>query len=173
MEGIIMNTTLISTVSDTTESATVPNDTHTLTANAVFQSAVRIYWEDTDAGGIVYHAKYLHFFERARTEWLRHFNIEQHAMKLATGGVFVVQSLQIRYALPSFLDDELIIHTVIESLENVSCTMRQKAMRHKNGEDILIADCSIRLVFIDSSSSQPIKMPALVYDALHPLLPIK
>jgi acyl-CoA thioester hydrolase len=143
----------------------------TLSANAVFQNNVRIYWEDTDAGGVVYHAKYLHFFERARTEWLRHFNIEQHAMKQLTGGVFVVQSLQVRYALPAFLDDVLSIHTVIETLGNASCTLRQKATRTKDGAEVLIADCSIRLGFVDSTSSQPMRLPALVYDALHPLLP--
>lgn len=154
------------------QSTVQSNSSHTLTANAVFQNTVRIYWEDTDAGGVVYHAKYLHFFERGRTEWLRHFNIDQHAMKLSTGGAFMVQSLQIRYALPAFLDDELTIHTVIESLENASCTMRQKAIRFKNAEEHLIADCSIRLVFVNTNNSQPMRMPALVYDTLHPLLPL-
>jgi acyl-CoA thioester hydrolase len=168
-----MSTSLIPIPNNANDSTGTANNSHHLTANAVFNNTVRIYWEDTDAGGVVYHAKYLHFFERARTEWLRHFNIEQYEMKLTTGGMFVVQSLQIRYVLPAFLDDELTIHTVIESLENTSCTMRQKATRHKHGEDILIADCSIRLVFVDSINCKPMRMPALIYDVLHPLLPAK
>ncbi len=134
----------------------------------VFEFPVRMYWEDTDAGGIVYHARYLHFFERARTEWLRHLRIEQQAMKLATGGMFVVQSLQLRYAAPAYLDDLLITRTALESLGKASCTMRQTASR---GETLL-ADFSIRLGFVNADSTAPMRLPTLVYDALHPLLPL-
>jgi acyl-CoA thioester hydrolase len=135
---------------------------------SVFEFPVRMYWEDTDAGGIVYHAQYLHFFERARTEWLRHLRIEQHAMKQATGGMFVVQSLQLRYAAPAYLDDLLITRTHLESLGKASCTMRQTAYRG----DTLLADFNIRLGFVNSTSALPMRLPALVYDALHPLLVI-
>ncbi len=134
----------------------------------VFEFPVRMYWEDTDAGGIVYHARYLHFFERARTEWLRHLHIEQQAMKQATGGMFVVQSLQLRYAAPAYLDDLLITRTHLESLGKASCTMRQTAYRG----DTLLADFNIRLGFVNSTSALPMRLPALVYDALHPLLVI-
>ncbi len=134
----------------------------------VFELPVRMYWEDTDAGGIVYHARYLHFFERARTEWLRHLHIEQQAMKAATGGMFVVQSLQLRYAAPAYLDDLVTVRTALESLGKASCTMRQTASR---GETLL-ADFSIRLGFVNSESTVPMRLPSLVYDALHPLLPL-
>lgn len=137
-----------------------------LNPKPMFEFPVRMYWEDTDAGGIVYHARYLHFFERARTEWLRHLHIEQQAMKLATGGMFVVQSLQLRYAAPAYLDDLLITRTALESLGKASCTMRQTASRG----DTLLADFSIRLGFVNSSNAAPMRLPALVYDALHPLL---
>lgn len=136
-------------------------------SKAVFEFPVRMYWEDTDAGGIVYHARYLHFFERARTEWLRHLHIEQLAMKAATGGMFVVQSLQLRYAAPAFLDDFLITRTTLEQLGKASCTMRQTAHRG----DTLLADFTIRLGFVNSTSTAPMRLPALVYDALNPLLP--
>jgi acyl-CoA thioester hydrolase len=131
-----------------------------------FVLPVRIYWEDTDAGGIVYHARYLHFFERARTEWLRHLNIEQQAMKAATGGMFVVQSLQLRYAAPAYLDDLLRTVTTLDALGKASCTMRQTVSRG----DTLLAECNIRLGFVNSSSHQPTRLPAVVYDTLHPLL---
>jgi acyl-CoA thioester hydrolase len=137
-----------------------------LNGNPAFEFPVRMYWEDTDAGGIVYHARYLHFFERARTEWLRHLHIEQQTMKLATGGMFVVQSLQLRYAAPAYLDDLLVTRTALESLGKASCTMRQTASRG----DVLLADFSIRLGFVNSASAAPMRLPALVYDALHPLL---
>jgi acyl-CoA thioester hydrolase len=136
-------------------------------SHTVFEFPVRMYWEDTDAGGIVYHARYLHFFERARTEWLRHLHIEQQAMKLATGGMFVVQSLQLRYVAPAYLDDLLITRTTLEQLGKASCTMRQTA--HRGGT--LLADFTIRLGFVNSTSTAPMRLPALVYDALNPLLP--
>ncbi len=137
----------------------MPQDTKAAT---VFEFPVRMYWEDTDAGGIVYHARYLHFFERARTEWLRHLNIEQQAMKLATGGMFVVQSLQLRYAAPAQLDDLLTVQTTLEALGKASCTMRQTAYRGRT----LLADCTIRLGFVNSATTSPMRLPALVYDAL-------
>jgi acyl-CoA thioester hydrolase len=134
--------------------------------DAVFEFPVRMYWEDTDAGGIVYHARYLHFFERARSEWLRHLQIEQQAMKLATGGMFVVQSLQLRYAAPAFLDDLIITRTTLEQLGKASCSMRQTAHRG----DTLLADFSIRLGFVNAVSTSSMRLPALVVDALSPLL---
>jgi acyl-CoA thioester hydrolase len=134
--------------------------------NSIFEFPVRIYWEDTDAGGIVYHAQYLHFFERARTEWLRHLRVEQQALKHATGGMFVVQGLQLRYAAPAYLDDLLTISTQLESLGKASCVMRQIAFRG----DALLADCTIRLGFVNAITTKPVRLPTLVYDTLYPLL---
>jgi len=68
---------------------------------------VRVYWEDTDAGGIVFYANYLKFFERGRTEWLRHLGIEQHALRQETGGMFVVSATSMRHHLSARLDDLL------------------------------------------------------------------
>jgi acyl-CoA thioester hydrolase len=70
-----------------------------------FQWPVRVYWEDTDAGGIVFYANYLKFFERARTEWLRHLGIEQQALRQSDGGFFVVSQTDVRYLKPARLDD--------------------------------------------------------------------
>ena len=82
-----------------------------MTSSFVFP--VRIYWEDTDAGGIVFYANYLKFFERARTEWLRSLGIQQHALKEESGGMFVVSETQIKYFSPARLDDllEVTAHT--------------------------------------------------------------
>ena len=151
----------------TTTAILKPTGSALTTPNPTFDFPVRMYWEDTDAGGIVYHARYLHFFERARTEWLRHLNIEQQPMKLATGGMFVVQSLQLRYAAPAYLDDLLLTHTRLVTLGKASCTMQQTATR----DGVLLADFQIRLGFVNTSNAQPMRLPALVYDTLYPLLP--
>src|SRR5690349_5802137 len=75
----------------------------------VFTWPVRVYWEDTDAGGIVFYANYLKFFERARTEWLRSLGIEQRELRASTGGIFVVGETSVRYHRPARLDDELLV----------------------------------------------------------------
>lgn len=131
-----------------------------------FDWPIRIYWEDTDAGGIVYHAQYLHFFERARTEWLRQLGIDQVEIKARLGGMFVVQSLQLRYAAPAYLDDLLMTHTQLLALGRASCTMRQTLT--KNGA--LIADFNIRLGFVRAADALPMRLPQVVYDAMTLLL---
>ena len=72
---------------------------------AAFSLDLRVYWEDTDAGGVVFYANYLKFFERARTEWLRGFGVSQEALRLKEGAMFVVSETALRYLLPARLDD--------------------------------------------------------------------
>jgi acyl-CoA thioester hydrolase len=74
-----------------------------------FQWPVRVYWEDTDAGGIVFYANYLKFFERARTEWLRSMGVAQQRLRETHGGMFVVSETTLKYHLPARLDDELLV----------------------------------------------------------------
>ena len=74
-----------------------------------FQFPIRVYWEDTDAGGIVFYANYLKFFERARTEWLRSKGLEQRMLKETTGGMFVVSETRVKYHRPARLDDALLV----------------------------------------------------------------
>ncbi|MEN9464412.1 MAG: tol-pal system-associated acyl-CoA thioesterase [Pseudomonadota bacterium] len=93
-----------------------------------FEWPVRIYIEDTDAGGIVYHANYLRFLERARTEWLRHLGISQEALR-QQDCIFVVSELAIRYQKPARLDDELIVTLAVERLRRASLTVRQTLLR--------------------------------------------
>ncbi|HEV8689259.1 MAG TPA: YbgC/FadM family acyl-CoA thioesterase, partial [Ideonella sp.] len=76
---------------------------------ARFTHLLRVYWEDTDAGGVVFYANYLKFFERARTEWLRSSGHSQQAMADSTGAIFVVTETRVRYLKPARLDDELLI----------------------------------------------------------------
>ena len=74
-----------------------------------FSWTLRIYWKDTDAGGIVFYANYLKFFERARTEWLRSLGIEQQALRAQSGGMFIVSQTQVRHLLPCRLDVDVIV----------------------------------------------------------------
>ena len=97
-----------------------------------FEWPVRIYWEDTDAGGIVFYANYLKFFERARTEWLRSLGVEQHALRAATGGMFVVSETRIKYHRPAVLDDTLRVTARLAQPGRASLVIAQQAWRTSN-----------------------------------------
>jgi acyl-CoA thioester hydrolase len=86
-----------------------------------------VYWEDTDAGGIVFYANYLKFFERARTEWLRHLGVSQHDLRERTGGMFVVSGTELRYHRPARLDDSLCITAALAESGRASLVIDQQA----------------------------------------------
>ena len=92
-----------------------------------FQFPIRIYWEDTDAGGIVFYANYLKFFERARTEGLRALGIEQQALKTEVGGMFVVSETSLKYHRPAQLDDLLTVTAELAQAGRATLTLRQQA----------------------------------------------
>jgi acyl-CoA thioester hydrolase len=94
----------------------------------VFSWPLRVYWEDTDAGGIVFYANYLKFFERSRTEWLRSLGIEQQRLRESTGGIFVVAETSIRYHRPARLDDELIVTAALVESGRASMIIKQQAL---------------------------------------------
>jgi acyl-CoA thioester hydrolase len=94
-----------------------------------FTWPIRVYWEDTDAGGIVFYANYLKFFERARTEWLRALGIGQQALRDTTGGMFVVTDAQLKYHQPARLDDELLVTADLIESGRASLTIRQRALK--------------------------------------------
>jgi acyl-CoA thioester hydrolase len=117
-------------------------------AAAAFEWPVRVYWEDTDAGGIVFYANYLKFFERARTEWLRSLGIEQGALRERTGGMFVVSQTSLRYLHPARLDDELCVTAELVKAGRSSLWIEQQA-RRKVCATILCA-ASIRIGWVDA-----------------------
>ncbi len=92
-----------------------------------YELPIRVYWEDTDAGGIVFYANYLKFFERARTEWLRSLGIGQQALREQTGGMFVVSETAIKYHRPARLDDELMVTARLQESGRASLTIAQQA----------------------------------------------
>ncbi len=120
--------------------------------------ALRVYWEDTDAGGVVYYANYLKFFERARTEWLRALGVEQRALQDLTGRLFVVADLQLRYLAPARLDDIVTVSVKVLETRNASIQLEQQAWRG----DTLLAEGRVRVGCVNATSLRPSRIPAHV-----------
>jgi acyl-CoA thioester hydrolase len=126
---------------------------------------VRVYYEDTDLSGIVYHANYLRWFERARSDMLRLLGIDQRAAVEAGEGHYAVADLHIRYLAPARLDDALIISSEAAELRSASVRLRQRALRHGN----LLAEAAVRVGFI-SPDGRPRRQPPAWRAAFDPLL---
>ena len=129
---------------------------------SVFTWAVRVYYEDTDAGGIVYYANYLKFFERARTEWLRAAGVNQQEVLEREGAAFVVRSATIDYHAPARLDDELTLTLTIEKLGRASVQFAQEA--HCKGR--LLAAASVKVGCVDIATVRPRSLPTEVADKM-------
>jgi acyl-CoA thioester hydrolase len=130
-----------------------------------FEFRVRVYWEDTDAGGIVFYANYLKFFERARTEWLRALGIGQQRLLEETGGMFVVSETAVRYLRPAKLDSELRVTAQLQQAARASVTIVQQAMSATDGQ--LLAEGTIRIGWVDAATLRPARIPTMILDALH------
>ena len=135
---------------------------------AIFTWPVRVYWEDTDAGGIVFYANYLKFFERARTEWLRSLGIQQHELKSQTGGMFVVTATEVRYHRPAVLDDCLHISAEVTELGRASMTLYQRAMRLSPTDDTqhLLCEGTIRIGWVEAERLRPGRIPQSILEVL-------
>jgi len=129
-------------------------------ANALLESVfdVRVYYEDTDAGGVVFYANYLKFFERARTEMFRKLGVVQSTLAQSTGCIFVVRSLDMDYRRPARLDDLLTIHTRITKIGAASLDFAQTATCH--GE--LLSSGTIKVCAIDAKLFKPTELPNAV-----------
>jgi acyl-CoA thioester hydrolase len=133
---------------------------------AVFTFPIRIYWEDTDAGGIVFYANYLKFFERARTEWLRSLGVEQQSLKDESGGMFVVSETQVKYFSPARLDDLLEVTAQTAESGRASLVLTQQAWLNVEGQRKLLAEGTIRIGWVDSQTMKPGRIPAKILEAL-------
>ncbi len=127
-----------------------------------FRWPVRIYWEDTDGGGIVYYANYLRFLERARTEWLRSFGHSQAELAREPGVLFSVIDLAVKYLRPARLDDALQVSCRPVAEGRASARFIQQVLR---GEELLL-DASVRVACLDARSLRPTRLPAFVLAAL-------
>jgi acyl-CoA thioester hydrolase len=126
-------------------------------ATVPFTWPVRVYWEDTDAGGVVYHASYLRFLERARTEWLRALGVDQGALKEASGLAFLVREMQLDFLRAALLDDELQVTVAVQERRAASILFAQTIHR-ADGTPLLRAQ--VRVACVDVRRMQPVRIPA-------------
>jgi acyl-CoA thioester hydrolase len=133
---------------------------------AQFTWTIRVYYEDTDTGGIVFYANYLKFFERARTEWLRAAGVEQQQLAQAHGVMFVVRSTAVDYHAPARLDDELTISVKVERLGRASVQFFQEAWRATPAGRELLSTGRIKVGCVDTNTLRPGAIPAQVYDRI-------
>ena len=136
-------------------------------SEGAFQWPVRVYWEDTDAGGIVFYANYLKFFERARTEWLRHLGVNQHALRESTGGMFVVSTSQLNYLRSARLDDMLTVSTELTQISRASMTITQTAQRmDETTGPVTLCVGTIGIAWVNAQTLRPERIPAHVVSVL-------
>jgi acyl-CoA thioester hydrolase len=133
---------------------------------APFEHRMRVYWEDTDAGGVVFYANYLKFFERARTEWLRALGVGQQALREATGAIFVVTDTAVRYRSPARLDDELRVTVCLRQRGTASMTLAQQAWCGEGSQARLLAEGDIRIGCVDHGTFRPRRIPIEVIQTL-------
>ena len=126
-----------------------------------FAFPMRVYWEDTDAGGIVFYANYLKFMERARTEWLRSLGVEQRLLRETSGGQFVVSETTLKYHRPARLDDELLVTAEVQQTGSASLIIGQRVLS-KTEQDILLCEGVIRIGWVDAATLRPTRIPAQV-----------
>ncbi|SNR62638.1 acyl-CoA thioester hydrolase [Methylobacillus rhizosphaerae] len=132
--------------------------------NGKFHWPVRVYYEDTDSGGVVYHADYLRFMERARTEFLRSLGFGQAKLKDEYGVLFVVRSLALQYRRPARFDDALEVVTQLKELGRSLMKFEQQIYR----DDELLIDAAVDIVCIDAEQFRPVSIPAAVRNMINP-----
>ena len=121
-----------------------------------FNWPVRVYYEDTDAGGVVYHSQYLNYMERARTEWLRNLGIAQSTMRNELAVVFVVRKMQIQFHKPAKFDDALIVKTSLSERNGASLNFLQTIAR----DDEMLISAIVEVVCVDEKKFKPVRIPA-------------
>lgn len=126
-----------------------------------FEIRLRVYWEDTDAGGIVYHANYVKFMERARSDWLRAQGVGQQDGRERFGGMFVVTELSLRYLQPARLDDWLVVTAELESMGRASMAMVQRVFRldEATGARTELCVAQVRVGWVDAHTVRPARIP--------------
>jgi len=127
-----------------------------------FNWPLRVYYEDTDSGGVVYHSNYLNFMERARTEWLRALGFEQPALKTDLGIIFVVHSMALIFKSPAYFNDLLEVRARLLKIGHGSMEFSQSVTR----EDNLLVEATVKLACVDAVSFKPIGIPAIIKQAI-------
>lgn len=131
---------------------------------------VRVYYEDTDSGGVVYHSNYLNFMERARTEWLRSMQLEQDEIAAQYGILFVVHSLSINYLKPALFNQALLVKTRIEKLSRASIVFEQLIVRQtqdsqtEDRQEEILTRGTVKIVSLGIEQKRPVALPKAIYE---------
>ena len=136
-----------------------------MNSGLAFSWPTRVYWEDTDAGGVVYHAQYLAFLERARTEWMRAQGYGQELLRLNHDLVFAVRAMQIDFLRPARLDDALQVGVSLRECRRASAVFAQDVRR---GDEVLLT-ATVRVAALDAAGFRPRPIPQLLLDGLKAL----
>jgi acyl-CoA thioester hydrolase len=131
----------------------------------MFSWPTRVYWEDTDAGGVVYHAQYLAFLERARTEWLRAHGKGQETLRVDHDLVFVVRAMRIEFLQPARLDDALLVSVALRQCRRASLVLAQSIRR----DGMLLLEADVRVAALNASDFRPRAIPMPLYEELKAL----
>lgn len=123
-----------------------------------YELPLRVYYEDTDAGGVVYYANYLKFMERARTEWLREQGFEQDQLREEQGIIFVVRTVNIEYFKPALFNDQLKVTVSLTDLQKIQLTCQQQVYKGA----ILMTEATVSLVCVDANSFKPKCIPDII-----------
>jgi acyl-CoA thioester hydrolase len=129
-----------------------------MSKHKIFSWPVRVYYQDTDAGGVVYHSNYVNFMERARTEWLRTFGYSNAGMMKELGVMFVVRSVKLDYLRPAQLDDLLEVTALIKEIGRSRVTLTQTVTRG----DELLTEGEVHLVCVDVQTFKPVSVPEIL-----------
>jgi acyl-CoA thioester hydrolase len=135
--------------------------------NTNFILPIRVYYEDTDAGGVVYHSKYINFFERARSELMRHIGYELDELAKKEKLLFVVRAISCDYLLPAKFNDELFVSAVIIAAGKTRIQFEQKVMKAGNAEDkncITLAEGKVTVVSVDAEKFKPKRLPTKIIE---------
>jgi len=127
-----------------------------------FNWPIRVYYEDTDAGGVVFYANYLKFFERARTEMLRHLGFEQDQLIEIQNLIFVVRSVKVDYLKPARFNDMINVNSVVIEKKKTSLIFKQSILR----EDLLLCDAEIRIACLDAQTMKPKPIPTEILEKI-------
>jgi len=130
--------------------------------NTTFSVPVRVYYEDTDSGGVVYHSNYLNFMERARTEWLRALGFEQDELLREYGVIFAVSAVSVAFHKPARFNELLAVTVALDRRGAASLTLKQEVRRG----DELLASGEVRIACIDAQRFVPVAIPARVADTV-------
>lgn len=132
-------------------------------SSEIFTLPVRVYYEDTDAQGVVYYANYFRFMERARTEWLRHLGVDMVELQEQQRRIFVVAEVQAKFLAPARLSDNLIVTASLVELSRASFSVEQKIYRDSSEGELLISGL-VKAAFLDADSMRPKRVPKSFFE---------